>query len=79
MSASAGAFAGLRTRVSARGVSAQLDVEGLLAADESVSLAAGAGASFGIGGQAEVRGSASLRTDVGTAGELQARIDFDEE
>ena len=79
VSASAGAFAGLRTSVSAKGVSAQLDVEGLLAVDESVNLAAGAGASFGIGGRAEVRGSASLNADVGAAGDLQARIQFDEE
>ncbi len=77
VAASAGAFGGLRRAAAGAGV--QLDVGAFLDVDASADLSTGVGAEFGLGGQAAAGGSASLSADVGAAGDLEARIQFDDE
>ena len=81
VSASAGAFAGLRVQdssgLSSVTVSSSLDTSRLLPRLPDVSLATGAGASFGLGGTAQVEGSASLSADVGALASLRGRLQFD--
>ena len=86
-SASAGASAGVSAgasgtfaelRVQGPQVSVNLSPEKLLPTPPGVSLAAGAGASFGLGGQASVQGGASLRADVGAGASLKGKITFGE-
>lgn len=79
VAASAGAFGGLRRASAAAGAAVQLDVGAFLEADASADLSTGVGAEFGLGGQATVGGAASLSTNVGAAGDLEARIQFDDE
>jgi contractile injection system tube protein len=77
VSASQGAFAGLsvgkRTSSTAR-----FEVSRLLPSPESARVAAGAGASFAVGGKALVEGNASLRADVGAGASAKAKLVFDE-
>ncbi len=75
VSATAGAFAGLRMTTQAAGPA--LDPARLLPRPAPRVVAAGPQASFGIGGQARVTGSASLGTDVGGGVSAQASIRFD--
>jgi len=76
ISATQGAFAGLRT--SATPSSASIDIERFLQASESIPLATGAG-DFSVGGQAVAKGNAGLSTDVGANVDLCARIPFEVE
>lgn len=75
ISASAGAFAGLRT--SNPPVSARLDPYRLIQPQASVVAATGLGATFQVGGQANLSGSASLQADVGASASLRSRLQFD--
>lgn len=75
VSASAGAFAGLRTSNAI--VSARLDPSRLIQTQASVVKATSSGATFQVGGQANINGSASLRADVGVSASLRSRLQFD--
>jgi hypothetical protein len=74
--ATAETFTGLRVQGSQAGVS--LSPENLLPEPPGIALDAGAGASFGLGGQASAQGGASLRADVGAGASLKGKITFDE-
>ena len=74
VSASKGAFAGLQA--SAGGGSASLKLGGFRKADPAASLGLDAG-SVALGGSSGLQGSASLKADVGAAGALKGRIEFD--
>jgi hypothetical protein len=76
VSASAGAFAGLRSTAVPR---TTLDVERLVRRSETVSLGVDDTATFSLGGQASIQGSASLSADVGASTSLRTRIQFREE
>lgn len=76
VSASAGAFAGLRAAPPAR---ARLDVERLVRRSDTASLGVDDSASFSLGGQPRIQGSASLSADVGASASLRSRIQFREE
>ena len=75
LSATEGAFAGLRSSVSVS--TPRLNPSQLLPAGGSGSLATGSGASFQLGGRAAVQGAAGLRADVGGAGSLNSKLQFD--
>ena len=75
VSASAGAFSGLRVETARTVV--DLDPQRLLPRAE-VTWATGREASFQLGGRAVVEGSASLRTDVGATASVTGRIRFEE-
>ncbi|GIV76638.1 MAG: hypothetical protein KatS3mg050_1032 [Litorilinea sp.] len=77
VSASAGAFTALSTVRRDTRVSLNLDPERLLAVNATANLSTDVGASFGIGGQASLQGSASLRAEVGANASLRARLQFD--
>jgi len=75
VSAGAGAFSGLQSS-SSGGASATLNLDKFT--DSAVSGSLGIDAdSIGIGGSAGLQGSASLKADVGVAGELKSKIEFD--
>jgi hypothetical protein len=76
VSATAGAFAGLRASTPPR---ATLDIERLVHRSETVSLGVDDSATFSLGGQATMQGSASLGADVGGSVSLRSRIQFQEE
>jgi hypothetical protein len=57
--------------------SVSLSPENLLPEPPGVSLDAGAGASFSLGGQASAQGGAGLRADVGAGASLKGKITFD--
>lgn len=72
-----GAFAGLRSSADQRG-SFSLNTTRLTQRNQSLSVATDSGASFSVGGQASLQGSASLSADVGASTSLRARIQFEE-
>jgi len=74
--ATQGAFAGLRVSTSSSRTS-NLDTSKLLQASASVGVATDSGATFAVGGQAKIEGSASLSADVGASGSLKGKITFD--
>jgi hypothetical protein len=74
VSASEGAFAGLRPV--AAGTSARIDTRRLLKGGATAGLATDRGASFSLGGRAQIVGSGSLGADV-SGGGLRGRIRFD--
>ncbi len=76
VSASGGAFAGLKT--SEQRSSLRLEPSRLIPPRPSASLATVAGASFQVGGLASAKGSASLKADVGGAADLRSLIQFEE-
>jgi hypothetical protein len=76
VTASGGAFAGLRASAGAQSLTS-LDPARLIRHSESVSVATDSGAVFSVGGQAAVEGSAGLSADVGARASLRARIQFD--
>ena len=79
MTASGGAFAGLRVGASASvGARATINVDNLITSPPSRALATSAGARFDATGRATISGSASLTADVGKPGTLRARIQFEE-
>lgn len=75
LSATEGAFAGLRTNVSVS--TPRLNPSRLLPVSGSGVLATGSGASFQLGGRASVQGAAGLRADVGASGSMNSKIQFD--
>lgn len=77
ISTSEGAFAGLRMSIEPQ-ASVRLDPSNLLPRGQAVDVATDAGAQFSLGGQASIKGSASLGTDVGAGASLRARLTFDE-
>ncbi|MGG6297035.1 hypothetical protein ACQ4M4_21790 [Leptolyngbya sp. AN02str] len=76
VSATAGAFAGLRQSTKTQ-PAVRLRPEQLLP-PPAAALSTGGGASFGLGGQAQSQGSASLKTDVGASASLRSRLQFEE-
>lgn len=56
----------------------KMDPRALLPSAPTAGLGAGAGAAFGVGGQARSAGAASLRADVGAGASLASRIRFGE-
>ena len=71
-----GAFAGLRTQVSTS-VSGSIKLGNFLRPAGTAQLGTEDPAGFSLGGQARLQGSASFKADVGKAGALKARIEFD--
>jgi len=71
-----GVFAGLHTRSEAK-VSGGLKLGNFLRASATAGLGTEDPAAFALGGQARLQGSASFKADVGKAGALKARIEFD--
>lgn len=76
ISATGGAFAGLKT--SGKSSSLRLEPSRLIPPRSSANLTTGAGASFEVGGVASIKGSASLKADVGGAADLRSLIQFEE-
>ncbi len=75
VSATDGAFAGLR--VSTQAPSFALNTNNFLPPTPSLPLSTGSNASFQVGGQTTVTGSAGLTADVGATADLRARIQFE--
>ncbi len=69
-------FAGLRSVVGGS-AGGRLELDNFLGASATAQLGTELGAGFSLGGQAGLQGGASLKADVGKAGELKARIEFD--
>ena len=77
VSASAGAFSGLRTQVKASSKTTKINLDKFIEGETTASFGTEDQFSFGLGGQAGLGGSASFKADVGKAGELSAKIQFD--
>ncbi|MFN8333463.1 MAG: hypothetical protein U0175_25620 [Caldilineaceae bacterium] len=76
VSASEGAFANLRAQVDLpREIT--LDTSKLLPAPSLPGISTDSGATFSLGGQAKLEGSASLKADVGAKASLKGKIQFD--
>ena len=71
-----GAFAGLRTQADA-GVGGSLKLANFLRPAGTAQLGTEDAAGFSLGGRARLQGSASFKADVGRAGSLKAKIEFD--
>lgn len=71
-----GVFAGLRTQREGN-VSSSIKLSNFLRPSATASLGTEDPSAFALGGQARLQGSASLKADVGRAGALKARIEFD--
>lgn len=74
------AFPGLRSSVEAdfsAGAGGGLKLDNFLGTSGTAQLGTEVGAAFSVGGQVRLQGGASLKADVGSAGELKARIEFD--
>jgi hypothetical protein len=75
-SGTSGAFAGLHSASAPKG-SASLKLNNFLRPAGTARLGTEEAAGFSIGGQAQLQGSASIKAEVGEAGALKARIEFD--
>ena len=75
--ASAGAFNGLRAGSELSVSETRLDLENFIDTEVAANIGTDDQSSFEPGGRTGLQGSASLRADVGKAGELKARIEFD--
>ena len=71
-----GTFAGLRVEAGT-GVSGSLKLSNFLRPAGTAQLGTEDAAGFSLGGQARLQGSASFKADVGAAGALKAKIEFD--
>lgn len=71
-----GSFTALRTQASAS-VGGRIKLENFLRPSGTAGLGTEDGSGFSLGGQARLQGSASFKADVGKAGALKARIEFD--
>lgn len=69
-----GTFAGLHTR---GGLEGSIKVDNFLRPAGTAHLGTEDAAGFALGGQARLQGSASFKADVGRAGALKSRIEFD--
>lgn len=76
ISASKGAFAGLRNSIS-RQRSNKLEPNRLLQRSPAFNYATGRNAQFQLGGQANIAGASGLNADVGVSASLQSRIQFE--
>ena len=76
VTATEGAFAGLRVKTSTRRFT--LDTSRFVQRNESASVTTDSGARFRIGGQATLEASTSLSTDVGAGAGVRGRIQFEE-
>lgn len=77
ISASAGAFAGLRAVPDVSAATARLNLNNFIEPEVTASFGMDDQSSFDPGGKVGLQGSASLKADVGKAGRLKARIEFD--
>ncbi len=77
LSATEGAFAGLRVKAGVSVSSPRLDPMALLSKPGSASVPTDANASFQVGGQAGFVGPSGLRADVGVTGPSGAKLTFD--
>ncbi|MDX1811882.1 MAG: hypothetical protein R3240_08045 [Gammaproteobacteria bacterium] len=77
VSASQGAFNGLRTNLSSK-VTAEVKAPASINLSSTLAVGTGNNASFSVGGKASAKGSLSMKSDVGAAGALRARIQFNE-
>lgn len=75
LSASGGAFAGLHTATTKS--SKKLSLEAFTENTTSSAVGLNASAAIGIGGAANLNGSASMTADVGSPGQFKARIEFE--
>jgi hypothetical protein len=73
---SSGAFAGLHAQASVD-TGGSLDLQAFLQSTGTAQLGIEASAAISMNGKASLQGSASLKADVGAAGELKSRIEFD--
>lgn len=71
-----GGFAALRTQASAA-VGGKIKLDNFLRPSGTAGLGTEDASAFSLGGQARLQGSASFKADVGKAGALKARIEFD--
>ncbi len=76
VSAGSDLFSGLHAAVDS-GASAQLNVDSLLSVDMGAGVGIDGGAAIGAGGTLGLQGAASFTAEVGKAGELKAKIEFD--
>lgn len=70
------AFSGLRTQTST-GAGGSIKLGNFLRPAGTAQLGTEVSSAFALGGQARLQGSASFKADVGTAGALKAKIEFD--
>jgi len=71
-----GGFAGLRAQTSSS-IGGKIKLDNFLRPSATASLGTEDASFFSLGGQARLQGSASFKADVGKAGALKARIEFD--
>jgi hypothetical protein len=77
LSATEGAFAGLRVTASAGASTATLNTSRLMPQVRSATLSTDRNASFRVGGKATLEGAAGLRADVGGRGGLRGKLSFE--
>ena len=77
ISAAAGAFDGLRTVADVPASNARLSLKKFMDSDVTSQFGTDDQSAFKPGGKAGLKGSASLKADVGKAGDLKKRIEFD--
>jgi hypothetical protein len=77
LSATEGAFAGLRVTASAGASTAKLNTSRLMPQVRSATLSTDRNASFRVGGKATLEGAAGLRADVGGRGGLRGKLSFE--
>ena len=77
LSATEGAFAGLRVSARAGASTARLNTSRLLPQVKSAALSTDRNASFRVGGKATLEGAAGLGADVGGRGAPRAKLSFD--
>jgi Contractile injection system tube protein len=77
LSATEGAFAGLRVTTGGASATARLNTTRLAPPVRSAALSTDRNASFRVGGKATVDGSAGLRADVGGRGSVRGKLSFE--
>jgi hypothetical protein len=77
LSATEGAFAGLRVTAKAGASTARINTSRLLPPVRSTALSTDANATFRVGGKATMQGAAGLRADVGARGGVRGKLTFE--
>ncbi len=77
LSATEGAFAGLRVTTGSSSATAKLNTSRLMPQVRSATLSTDRNASFSVGGKATLEGSAGLRADVGGRGSVRGKLSFE--
>jgi len=77
LSATEGAFAGLRVTTGSSSATARLNTSRLTPQARSATLSTDRNASFSVGGKATLEGSAGLRADVGGRGSVRGKLSFE--